>query len=247
MIVSLLAAAWAVPSAAELASAWETHRSALDAQAVYPLRWTTDEYERVARGKVARRRERLDGADRVLGMVWVPASKDAVWVATQDGHGADTVPGMVHEILPGSTDAQRFLYQSIDLPWPLASRQWVIEVVNNLPLIESTAGAVWERTWKPSDRRGAENELEHAVWLPVNDGGWMFVDAGDGTLLVYHARTVIGGNVPDELATRWSFSTLTGMLSGVRDRVPWVLEHYVAGHEVFVRPDGQGVTPPLVR
>jgi hypothetical protein len=243
MLALWVVTAWAVPSAAELEAAWEAHRPALDAHAVYPLRWTSDEYERVAKGKVARRRERLDGADRVLGMVWVPADQDTTWVAVQDPHGPVTVDGMVHEELPGSTFQRRLLFQSIDLPWPLATRQWVIEVTNNLPLIAATQGRVWERTWKPSEARGAKAELPDAVWLPVNDGGWMFVEAGEGTLLVYHARTVIGGNIPDDLATRWSFGTLSGMLEGLRDRVPWVRSHYVTGHDPLQRPDGKAVAP----
>lgn len=239
-----VAVASAAPSSAELAAAWEEHRAALDAHAVYPLRWTESEWGRVAKGKVAKRRERLEGADRVLGMVWVPADPNATWVSVQDPHGS-YIDGMVHEELPGSTFQHRILYQSIDLPWPLASRQWVIEVVNNAPLREATKGEVWERTWKLSDQRGASHEDPAAVWLPENDGAWMFVDAAGGTLLVYHVRTVVGGNVPDDLATRWSFSTLTGMLTGVRDRVPWIREHYIAGHELLKRPDGATVAAPL--
>jgi len=245
MLLALLATALATPSAAELSAAWEAHRGALDTHAVYPLRWTSDEIERVAKGKVAKRRERLEGADRVLGMIWIDATQDATWVAVQDPHGPVTVSGMVHEELPGSTFQHRILFQSIDLPWPLASRQWVIEVKNNLPLIAATNGAVWERTWDLSEQRGAKNELADGVWLPVNDGGWMFVEAAGGTLLVYHARTVIGGAVPDDLATRWSFGTLTGMLEGIRGRVPWAKSHYDAAHETLQRPDGKRVAAPL--
>lgn len=246
MIGLLLVSALArdVPPAAELAAAWEEHRAALQQHAVYPLRWTDDEWARVAKGKVARRRERLEGADRVLGMVWVDAPQDATWVSVQDPHGS-YIDGMVHEELPGSTFQHRILYQSIDLPWPLASRQWVIEVVNNAALRDATTGEVWERTWKLSSLRGATHEDPDAVWLPENDGAWMYVEAGGGTLLVYHVRTVVGGSVPDDLATRWSFSTLSGMLSGVRDRLPWLTTHYVAGHELIRRPDGQPVPAPL--
>lgn len=239
-----LATAWATPTPAALSAAWEAHRSDLDSLAVYPVKWSAEEWDRVAKGKVARRRERLEGADRVIGMVWVDTDPSTTWVAVQDPHGPVTVSGMVHEELPGSTFQHRLLYQSIDLPWPLATRQWVIEVKNNLPLIAATQGAVWERTWGLSSQRGAQAEQGNAVWLPVNDGGWMFVDADGGTLLVYHVRSVIGGNVPDDFATRWAFGTLSGMLSGIRDRVPWVKTHYVEGHEALQRPDGLPVAAP---
>lgn len=230
------------PSAEALRGAWERNRSALDAHAVFPLAFTEAEWERVAQGKVARRREHLDGADRVVGLIYVEASMEATWVSVQDPHGS-YVHGMLHEELPGSTFQRRLLFQHIDLPWPMVARQWVIEVRNNLALIEASQGRVWERTWKLSPERGASHEDPKAVWLPVNDGGWYFVQAESGTLLAYHVRSVVGGSVPDELATRWSFSTLTGMLEGIRDRLPWAATHYDVSHAPFQRPDGQVVAP----
>jgi hypothetical protein len=125
----------------------------------------------------------------------------------------------------------------------MASRQWVIDVVNNLPLLEATEGAFWERTWTLSERRGAKNEDPKAVWLPVNEGGWAYVQAEGGTLVAYHVRSVVGGNIPDELATRWSFATLNGLLQGIADRIPWVRTHYDASHEPIRRPDGAPVPP----
>jgi hypothetical protein len=242
-MIAWCALAWATPSAAELSATWEALQPQVAAHAVFPLSFTDDDWERVAQGKVARRRERLEGADRVVGMIWVDADPPITWLSVQDPHGS-VVGGMVDEELPGSTHSRRLLFQKIDLPWPLATRQWVIEVVNNHALAESTSGAYWERTWRLSDERGAKAEDPKAVWLPVNDGGWAYVRAAGGTLLVYHVRSVVGGNVPDEMATHWSFTTLTGMLEGVRDRVPWVRGHYDAGHSPIHTPDG-AVLPPL--
>ncbi len=231
------------PDAATLEAAWERWRGPMEAQGRYPLRFSAHEWERVAAGHVAKRRERLEGADRVVGLYWIDADQATTWVAVQDPHG-DVVEGMVHEELPGSTFQHRILFQKIELPWPMAPRQWVIEVVNNTGLIEATQGAVWERTWTLSDQRGATNEDPKAVWLPMNDGGWAYVDAAGGTLVAYHVRSVVGGNIPDELATRWSFGTLTGLLTGVAERVPWVRTHYGPDHEPIRRPDGE-VIPPL--
>ncbi|MEQ1507370.1 MAG: hypothetical protein ABMB14_34395, partial [Myxococcota bacterium] len=208
-MVALLAAAVALaaPDAAALTASWEGWRTTLDASARYPFRFTADEWARVARGDVMKRRERLDGTDRVLGVVWVDAPPDRTWIAIHDPHG-QYVDDVVHEELPGSTESDRILYQRIDLPWPLTPRQWVIRVRNNLGLIAATRGAVWERTWELSDQRGAAAELPHAVWLPVNEGGWFLVDAAGGTLLGYHVRTAVGGIVPDEAALRWSFAAM---------------------------------------
>ncbi|MEZ4238960.1 MAG: hypothetical protein R3F59_22970 [Myxococcota bacterium] len=236
-LLALVAAA-AAPDAATLQQGWEAYRPALDARAKYPFRLDAAAWAELAQGRVYRRRDRLDGTDRVLGVRWIAADLDTTWVAVQDPHGDDYVDGYVHEELPGSTFQQRLLYQRIALPWPLQARQWVILVQNNLGLIGQTQGAVWERTWDLSDRRGAKAEDPKAVWLPVNEGGWFLARVGGGTLLGYHVRTSVGGVVPDEAAVRWSFSTLTKMLERIAGRTGWVREHYTGDHAPLRRPDG---------
>ncbi len=233
----------AAPSADELQSAWANWQTQRTAHATHDLSFSTDTWKTVADGEVARRRDRLDGTDRVVGMIWVPADLDTTWVAVMDPHGS-VVEGMVYEVLEGSTPDHRDAFQSIRLPWPLAPRQWVITVENNLPLIGATEGKVWERTWALSDRRDATQAMPKAMWLPVNEGGWYYVPAAQGTLVVYHVRTVVGGLVPDEAAVRWSMSTLSGMLGDVRDRATWVKSHYGPGHAPVLRPGGTPV-PPL--
>jgi hypothetical protein len=238
--------ALAAPPAAELQAAWERWRPELEAGARYPFRFSAAEWEALARGDVARRRERLEGTDRVLAVLWVDASPDLTWLAIHDPHGA-AVHELYEEELPGTTPGRRIVYQRIALPWPLAPRQWVITVENNLPLASATRGAVWERTWTLSDQRGAAGEKANAVWLPVNDGGWVVAEASGGTLLGYHVRTVVGGVVPDEAAVRWSYATITGLLRGIADRVPEVRAHYTAAHAPLTRPDGTPIPPPPVR
>jgi hypothetical protein len=227
--------------AATLRAAWESHRPALDASARYPLAFDDGFWARVAGGQVGRRRDGLDGSDRVVAAIFVPAPRDRVWVAVQDPHG-EIVEGFVDEELPSSTFERRVVYQRITLPWPLAPRQWVIEVRYNTALFASTSGGVWERTWTLSDQRGAPSEDPKAVWLPVNEGGWFLVEAAGGTLIGYHVRTDVGGLVPHEAATRWSFSTLTGLLEGIRDRsLTRVPSHYVGDHPAVRRPDGSPI------
>jgi hypothetical protein len=244
-VLAYAVTAWCAPTAAALEAAWESHRAALDAHAVFPFRFDGPFWARVADGEVARRRDSLEGTDRVLGVIYVPTPRDTAWVAIQDPH-AGTVDGFVDENLPSSTFARRVAYQRIALPWPLQPRQWVIEVVNNGALRDRTGGALWERTWTLSDQRGAAAELPSAVWLPVNDGGWFLLDVhAEGTLVGYHARTSIGGVVPDEAALRWSYGTLERLLRDIRARATdWVDGHYVAAHPLVLRPDE---TPVPVR
>lgn len=235
--------ALAAPPPDDLRSSWERWRSELDAGAVYPFRFSDEEWQQVASGQVARRRERLDGTDRVLAVRWVPADIDTTWLAIQDPHGVE-LPNFVEEELAGSSRDRRVVYQRITLPWPMTDRQWVVEVRNNLALLSATDGEVWERTWTLSRQRGAAAEVPSAVWLPVNEGGWFLVDAAGGTLLGYHVRTVIGGMVPDEAAVQWSYSTMSSLLNGIAERVPFERSHYRAGHAPVLRPDGTEI-PPL--
>jgi hypothetical protein len=242
-VVALLLAAGAAaaPDAATLERGWERWRAALDGSAKYPFRFDDEAYQRLARGEVLRRRDRLDGTDRVLGVLWVGADLDTTWLAVQDPHGDELVDGYVGEELPGSTFQAKLLYQRIGLPWPLQARQWVILVRNNQALIRATGGKVWERHWDLSDRRGAKAEDPKAVWLPANEGGWFLADVGEGTLLGYHVRTAVGGVVPDEAAVRWSFSTLTGMLTKIAGRTAEIRSHYAGDHAPIRRPDGSEI------
>lgn len=227
------------PDSAALREAWEAHRPALETHAVHPFRFEPDIWETVALGRVAKRRDRLDGTDRVIGVHWVSADIDTTWLAIHDPHG-EAIEGTVYEVLPGSTTDKRFAYQRISLPWPLTSRQWVIEITNNLPLMAATSGRVWERSWRLSDRRGAKSESKDALWLPVNEGGWFLTSSAGGTLLVYHVRTSVGGVVPDEAAVRWAFSTLDRLLTGIAERTAWVRTHYRGDHAPLPR---MGDTP----
>jgi hypothetical protein len=216
-------------------------RAAMVSHARYPLEFTPSELADAAGGAIVKRRERIDGADRVVGVAWTPASRDALWIAIQDDAHFALVEGLVDEQLAGTTPAEKLLYQRIDLPWPFADRQWVIDVRNNLGLWRATDGGVWERTWGLSDARGAANEAADAVWVSVNDGGWLLFDVAGGTLLVYHVRSHVDGNIPNELATRWCFATLDDMLRGIIDRAASIPSHYVAPHEILQRPDGSPI------
>ncbi len=235
----------AAPDAAALRSALDAHQAAIDAHAIYQLDFTDEELTKVASGNVAKRRERLKGTDRVVGLVWTPASMDEVWVALQDPDHWNYVDGFLEEHLPSSTFQNKVVYQRILFPWPFADRQWVIAVKNNLPLIAESEGGVWERTWDLSPERGASNEMKKAIWVDLNDGGWFVADMGEGTLLSYHVRTVVGGNVPDEIVVRYSLGTLGGLLGGLAERSQAVRGHYDSAHTPVRRPDGSTI-PPLL-
>lgn len=216
----------------------------MDTHAVFPIRWTENEWAVVAKNKVAKRRDRLDGADRVLGMIYIPASIDDTWLAIQDEHGT-LVKGMVNEEVRGSTFQKRIWYQSLDLPWPFATRQWIIVVENNHALRTATQGKVWERSWTlvpDQQSQPAKNKLDDAIWLPLNDGGWYLVEVPGGTLVVYHTRTVLSGNLPENAATSYAYMTLGGSMKTIRERATeWIQGHYAEDHLPHQRPDGTDI------
>ena len=241
----LTAMAWAAPPERADLDALRTDLAACEAQLKtsgrYQFGWTEDEMADLAKGEFVKRRERMDGADRAIGAIWTPVGLDELWVAIQDEVHWESVKGLTEERLPGSTFQSKILFQSLDLPWPFADRQWVIEVVNNLDLYESSEAKCWERTWSPHPARGAKAELDDGVWVETNDGGWFVGSAAGGSLLVYHVRTLIGGNVPEDAATSWSMMTLGGMLKDLRDKSLESRAHYVGDHVPIRRPDGSEI------
>lgn len=242
MLAWLLTAALAAeadPAAlkADLAK-WE---AALDAQGKYDFDWTDKEMAALARGEVVKRREKHDGADRVIGAVWTPAPLPELWTAVQDEWHWGHVDGLIDERLPSSTFQDKILYQRIEAPWPFKDRQWVIRIVNNLELWESTGEQVIERTWDLSDQRGAKAEVKDGVWVPVNDGGWFAASAAGGTVVAYHVRATIGGNIPDDAASTWTMMTLGGMMRGLVEASKASKGHYVGDHPTIQWPDEEPI------
>lgn len=228
----------APPSADALKQAWEAQLPDLGRLSPLPVSLPDDAFGKLAAGQVARSRQDLPGADRVIGALWTPVDRDALWVAILDDQHFDLVSGLVEEQLPGTGALRKVLYQHLDLPWPVEDRQWVIDLKSNTALATATGGAVWERAWTKADDALAPHPDPAALWTTVNEGGFLLVDAAGGTLMIYHVRTEIGGSVPDEATSRWAWSSLEDLLRGVVSRASKVPPHYVAGHAPLYRPDG---------
>ncbi len=231
----------APPSADALKQAWEAAEPALNRWSPLPITLPGDATSKLAAGEVVRSRVDLPGADRVIGAMWTPTDRDALWVAILDDQHFDLVSGLIEEQLPGTGALRKLLYQHLDLPWPVEDRQWVIDLKSNTALATGTGGAVWERAWTLADNALAPHPDPAALWTTVNEGGFLLVDAAGGTLIIYHVRTEIGGSVPDEATSRWAWSTLEDLLRGLVKRAAGVPAHYVAGHAPFYRPDGRPV------
>lgn len=235
-------AASGAPDADQVIADYRAQGSAIAANAVYPIAFSDDELRAAVSGEVVRRWEKLDGADRVVGLAFTPIHRDDLWLAIQDSDNWDgVVKGLTEEVLPGTTADRKLLFQHIELPWPLYPRQWVIEITNTRPLLAATEDRVWERTWTPSPARNGTKLDPSAVWVEVNDGGWTLVQTRGGMVVSYHGRTVVGGVVPDSFATRYAYATLSSMIEELFDRAADMDDHYSGDHPPILRPDGTAI------
>jgi hypothetical protein len=246
-LLTTLAAALAAapaPVAPALARDWAALSARAKAAGSRLPAFSAEELERLARGDAVRRRATTpSGGDGVIAAVYTPLAPEALWVTIQDDKHDKLVAGLVEAEAPGSTPADKLLYQRLDLPWPFEDRQWVIRIRNHAGVYGGTGGQVWERRWSLADPALAPDPSPTGVWVPENAGGWLLVEAGGGTVVVYEVRTVIGGAFPEDTATRWSLVTVEGMLRHIVARAAGIDAHYGAGHAPFYRPDGSAIAP----
>ncbi len=234
----LCPSALAQPDASELARVWTAHHATITQHTEAPILLSDEDFALVASGGVAKRRLSQDGPDRAIGVAWTPHSRPAVWVAIIDDIHNTMVEGLTEHRLGSSESGGKLLYQRLDFPWPLNDRQWVIEIANDPSLAKATDGQVWSRHWALSPRKAPEVADPEALWAPTLDGGWLAIDVAEGTLIVYQARTTVGGVVPDGLVTSWAMSTLDEMLGNLFTRAAEIPAHYTADHDPIIGGDG---------
>lgn len=242
-MIPLLGVAWAAPDPAALQAAITSAEAALQKKGAFAITLPPGAAARLAAGEVVRTREDLAGADRVIGALWTDRPRDALWIAILDDAHVDLVAGLTEAQLPGTGPLRKVLYQKLDLPFPLTDRQWVIDIQSNTALAATSAGQVWERSWVLGDPKAAVDADPDAIWTTVNEGGYLLIDAAGGTLLVYHVRSEVGGNVPDDASTRYAWSTLEELLRTTERRADAVPAHCDAKHAPVVRPDGTPIPP----
>lgn len=248
----LIPYAFAGPASAELAAHWSVFQGSAAGVATLALPgFSTREWETVASGGVVKRRIRgevgVSGAtvDRVVGLALVSEPVEQVWIGVIDDVHASLVEGLTERQLPGTTPSRKVLYQALDLPFPFSDRHWVLQIESNAVLYASTGA--WERSWSLDPRGTAalvdvdasvRLPLDDAVWTPENDGGWLMVPvSGHGTLVVYQARTDIGGVIPDDLVTRYALARLDEMVAQTAALAERATSHYVGNHYVIYGPD----------
>jgi hypothetical protein len=227
--------------AGTLAARWAGIESAVEEHARFPPgALSVSIWQDIAAGKVARPR-RADGA---VGVGLLACSRAEAWLAVTDDHPVDTVKGLTQVALAGAWAGEKWLYQLIDLPWPVTDRHWVLHSTNNVALATSTG--VWERVWTLADdwlprARPLVDpaRFDAAVQVPRNEGSWLLVDLdATHTLGIYQAHAALGGAVPAEAAEAYTASTLDSLFATTTRDAVSMRSRYAA--PCVTQPGGDG-------
>jgi hypothetical protein len=228
--------------AAPVAEAWAGNSAAVSRASPVPVGLRESDLPTLlAGGTVARRTETEQGI-YATGAVLVDTSIEAAWITIQDA--IDDPESRVRvEWVTGAPPGVRRVYNVLPLPFPLADRQWVMDLTNNRALFDATGGAVWQRTWREVDPQLAPSPSPTAEWLPTNRGAWTLLPTDDGVLVLFSVRTVFGGMIPAGLSNSWAVSTLHSSLKHLEARAKAMPAHYAPDHEPVLTPAGARIGP----
>lgn len=217
----------------------------------------------LVRGEVVRIRdvpEDPERPQRVIGLRIADLPRDQVWVGYRDPHFV--LDEEVAERRLGPPGPAERWYGFLDLPWPFADRQWVVDVEDNVALAEASGNRAWERSWTlaadgpravaaavaDGGVSGVTPEMAaRAIYTPVNHGAWLAISLPGGrSLLGYHVTSVVGGGIPDRLVADFALARLRSVLGGIVARAHRAPGHYGAGHAPVLGGDGRTIPPLLL-
>lgn len=236
-MISLFAlSALAAPS--DLFDRWQQVAAQVRAVTPVPVPLTADEAAAIVRGEVIASRFDTDDGAYATGAAYVDAPVGAVWLVINDGEHQESSRAKLR-VLQASPSFRR-VHITLELPFPVSDRQWVSDIVPNPDLFAITDGRVWQRQWTLGDRTLATSP-DKAVWLKENRGAWTMVDLGEGTLVLFSVRTVLGGLLPASVTRAWAIRSLRRSLGELEPRAQEMREHYDAAHRRIADPSGREI------
>lgn len=219
----------------DLYAQWQTVEPRVRSATAVPVPLSASDAAKLGRGEIVTARFDTDDGAFATGAAWIDAPIEMVWLVLNDGE--HDPPGRATlRVLPAPAPIRR-VHLTLDLPFPVSDRQWISDIVPNRALYEATAGQVWQRQWTLADSALA-TAPDKALWIKENRGAWTAVDVGDGTLLLFTVRTVLGGLLPASITRSWALKTLKGTFRDVGPRARAMPDHYVADHFRIRNPAG---------
>jgi hypothetical protein len=217
--------------------------------------------ERLSAHEIVRVRKKLPSErsekghrEEVVGFSLIEAPRDRVWLAALDPsfEGSD----LLTEVrLERSDRGSSLWFQHIALPWPVSDRYWVIRLDKELDLAAQTKGFIWQHSWDLAEngvdiaRRTVADgrapglsvkSLESAVYVPVNQGGWILFSLDVGrTLLAYRVSADVGGSIPESWIATFAMAQLDGLLRKVAEHSQTAWKSYDPSRSVIY--DGNGL------
>lgn len=201
----------------------------------------------------------LDQPSRAVGYLLSTASMRNLWLACQDIHFTQNSSAK-EVVIYTYPDKKADWFGYLDLPWPMSNRYWVVSVSNNTTMAQATQNTHWEHPWKLKENgiqlanqyanQGKLQSInidthmvEDAIFTPVNQGAWIVIQI-DSTysMLIYHATTVVGGNIPRDFVTQLVKSSMEDMLQTIDEKAKTdVTNHYVGDHYLITGGNNQPV------
>ena len=201
----------------------------------------------------------LDQPSRAVGYLLSTASMRDLWLACQDVHFTQNSSAK-EALINTYSDKKADWFGYLDLPWPMSDRYWVVSVSNNATMAQATQNTQWEHPWKLKENsiqlanqyanQGKLQSMnidaqmvQDAICTPVNQGAWIVIQIDNTySMLIYHATTVVGGNIPNDLVTQWVKSSLEDMLQTIDQKAKTdVTNHYVGDHYLITGGNNQPV------
>jgi hypothetical protein len=196
------------------------------------------------------------GAKRAIGMRLSDQPKEKLWISCQDPHFVQQSSTKELRVEFTEPDVAKW-YGYLDLPWPFADRHWYVKVWNNHDIAKKTQNQAWEHPWELIANGGSQvrpqitqgkltgitpDMMDEAIYTPLNKGAWAVVSVNDGSLLIYHATTRVGGNIPEDAIVQFVKSGLDDMLRAIEERAQnEISTHYRGSHPLLPGGDGKPV------
>ena len=155
------------------------------------------------------------------------------------------------------SELQRW-YGFMDIPAPFEDRHFVVRTTINDGLAQRSGDTMWERWWvlDPTGLDASRTEVvagkvegvdaiafEQAIYLPANQGAWIFLDLPGGrTLFGFHTASALGGAIPDSLVTAYLFRGLDEIVVDSLEKAAHMHTHYASGHAPLMGGTGKPIS-----